>query len=409
MIFKESIRMRIVQKLKPIDILITIAYCAISAFIYTGFFFPDPYTIHQFNPISINLILITVRILIPILLIGILALYYLVRFKVISMKALGLSLVTTTICLMIVIIVGFIFYTRKDNLEKIYKEYHPYLQLIPRDVSLESMDDPKAISIACLGGSTTEFVDSNGQGWPERLQDSFRDKTKGKIVNFYNLGRQWYSTLHTLINYEANIRHYKPDIIIVMHTINDLLQNAERSYFSHNNFREDYGHFYGPVNRIITERDFWTSKFGSIKLWYTTPRTMLELYDFQGLRSFHRNLDTLIDIAEIDGTRIVLMTQPYLIKKNMTDKEKSMLYMVNVETYGQDSYWSYDSALRGMEAYDNEVRAIARDRNTYLIDLEKEIPKTVEYFTDDVHYTNRAFERIAEVVERELIKQSIIR
>jgi hypothetical protein len=79
----------------------------------------------------------------------------------------------------------------------------------------------------------------------------------------------------------------------------------------------------------------------------------------------------------------------------MTDRELSSLSMLRFEAIGPRKAWSVGTARRGMERYNATLRKVARDRSLVLIDLEKAVPKTLEYFEDDVHYRDKAFDVIA--------------
>ena len=97
-------------------------------------------------------------------------------------------------------------------------DFHPYLQLNPKSVQLDS----NQINILCLGGSTTEFKDTQGRGWPERIESLLRIRLGKNNLRLHNLGRQWYTTQHTLIYYATALRAFKPDAIIIMHTIKEI-------------------------------------------------------------------------------------------------------------------------------------------------------------------------------------------
>ena len=50
------------------------------------------------------------------------------------------------------------------------------------------------------------------------------------------------------------------------------------------------------------------------------------------------------------------------------------------------------------------IKSIAISRNTYFIDLEAIIPKSLDFFKDEVHYTDKALDLIAITVSSELNK-----
>jgi hypothetical protein len=123
-------------------------------------------------------------------------------------------------------------------------QVHPFLQLAPvvEGAGLDQASD--SFRIFCLGGSTTEFADSSGRDWPSRVEENLRKRLGRSDIRVLNCGRQWYTTLHMLILYESSLRQYRPDAIVLMETINDLLVNAFA--LQRRPFQFDYGHFYGP-------------------------------------------------------------------------------------------------------------------------------------------------------------------
>jgi lysophospholipase L1-like esterase len=92
----------------------------------------------------------------------------------------------------------------------------------------------------------------------------------------------------------------------------------------------------------------------------------------------------------------------------MTEEEKAKLRMVNVETYGPKTKWSYMTALKGMQQYNEKIVEIAHEREVNLIDLDKALPKTTEYFNDDVHYTEKAYDLIANFIANKIIEHKMI-
>src|SRR4030042_6026680 len=397
------------MKINFFDIIVLSIITIALVFFYIGFYYPDEMI---FNGFVLKLLLYAIRFLFPFLIIGVLWVYIGLRNGKINKSSVILTVISVVISLIIVLHVGLIRYSLKNYMADKTSQFHPFLQLMPNLIDTAALRDTSTYRIGCIGGSTTEFKDKQGVGWPEYLGRYF-NKTKGlQKIQVFNFGRQWYSTLHILIHYQTNIRPYRPNVVILMEAINDLLHNADQSYFSAGPLRNDYGHFYGPVNRIARGTGFFEEYFCNrlLKLWYQKlkPREVLELNSFPGLASYKHNIQTIIDLARLDGTTVVLMTQPTLIKENLSPEEKPLLHMVNVETVGKNSRWSYASAQRGMDQYNNVMRSIATDRNVALIDLEKTVPKSTEYFYDDVHYQDKAYPLIVKTVADALISKSII-
>jgi uncharacterized membrane protein YhaH (DUF805 family) len=387
------------RSLKLADVIVLAIITAAAVYLYAGFFSPDPYIL-SYGP-NPRKILWIIRIVLPILYIGLMISYIRVRSGRIQPGALLLMAVTTVVCLCLSYMAADFYYQRWFDRHR--PSYHPYLQLVPPAPVTKTDSSAGDIRVYCLGGSTTELPDSSGIDWPSRVESIFHYAYGMRSVRVYNLGREWYTSLHTLINYETNLREKRPAVILYMEAVNDLLQNADFSYFSRGRFRDDYGHFYGPVNRIIDRRTLWRYLSEVVsRLWYSRPRRIIDTGTFPGLAPYRRNIQTLIDLARSSGSTVVLMTEPCLMKQNMSDEEMASVGMLRVEAINDSEVWSPATVLNGMEEYNGALRDLARDNHLCLIDLEKEVPKSLTFFRDEVHYRDTAFSVIAPFVAERL-------
>lgn len=375
----------------------------IMIYLYAGLYDSDPYFYGPGAEWGLRSVLWGARILMPIAV----TLIYLIVTRTSSRPTLGSTLIILCGIIMGLLLayvpVSHIYYSKgRFNMQA---QYHPALQLVPPAYQPRAVPAGRTpLRIFCLGGSTTEWTDSHGKDWARRVEEILRARERSSVeVEVHNFGREWYTSQHTLINYTVNLKRYKPDVILVMHSINDLLVNADFSYFSGGPFQEDYRHFYGPLTRIFTRKDL----FGMIQdklnsAWYYPHRREITTSDFPGLISFRRNLEALGDVASADDVQTVFMSEPTLLKTSMREDERAALTMVHREAVGPEYQWSVETARVGMELYNDEIRTVAEERGYSFIDLEKVIPKSLQYFRDDVHYTDAAFPLIAEHVAAEL-------
>ena len=232
-------------KFSGIEYIFGIVIIALAAYFYIGFYFPDDYTL-AFGLFPQSILWI-VRIFFPIIITTAIVLYSRVRRKKTDYKV----VVVLSTAVFFATIVGYHIADRiyQDWFDRHRNKFHPYLQLVPQKYILRNDPSPDRVKIFCLGGSTTELTDSHGKDWESRVETILKNRFGNYHVEVHNLGREWYTSLHTLINYETNLRQHKPSIILIMQSVNDLLHNADFSVFSHDFYREDYGHFYGPVNQ----------------------------------------------------------------------------------------------------------------------------------------------------------------
>jgi hypothetical protein len=394
--------------LKIPDWIILAAVGSAGIWITIGFYHTDPYASDHW-PVLSQWVVWPARILIPAGVTVLLWMYARIRTgKTAALNALVFCV--TLIFLMLVLYpVADLRYHRSMAKRHNQDRAHPFLQLTPAAQSAGLGRDGDSFRIFCLGGSTTEFADSSGRDWPSRVEENLKMRSGRSDIRVFNFGRQWYTTLHMLILYETNLRPYHPDAVILMETINDLLVNVDFSTFSGGPFRPDYGHFYGPLTRVFNHKGLLPAAAEFLEhYWYFTPRTVVEQDSFPGLLSFKRNLNTLIDLARMDGTKVILMTQPNLYSDSISTAGKRSLRMLNQEAIGPDKQWSYRTALNGFRQYRRALLEIAAERGVICIDLESRIPKTTDYFYDDVHYQNRSFDLVAGIVSEGLIEGKVV-
>jgi len=393
-------------KYTPGEMIVLCGVGLASAFLYAGFYFPDPHFMMQQGRRAL-LLLFALRLGLPCVALFVLGLNHQVKRG--RLKTAHVVLLVVALLLGGIVCYPVLALVHARSFKAGLSQYHPYLQLAPHDADLKPGEKGDEMRVFCLGGSTTEFTDSKGKGWPVRLEGELRARLGTEHLRVYNQGRQWYTTLHTLINYQTNLRQHKPDVVIVMHTINDLLHNADFSYFSGGRFRQDYGHFHGPVSRMVRRQGLPAAAVSALgSLWYHEERRVIDEPGFRGERPFAQNLNTLIDLAQADGARVVLMTQPSLYAETASDDVRKALYMLNVEAVGPDAKWSYETARRGFVRYGEIIRQVAQERDVTLIDLEQSIPRTLDFFSDDVHYTDKAFDVIASAVASVLVDSGVV-
>lgn len=397
-------RLRTARHLSLTDLFVLGLIIIAASFFAVGFFFDDPILTGPGSQGIHRLMALTLRtagiLSVPVLA----ALYLCVRWRRLSAANLLIAAlaVLATALVSYPVFIEF-FYSKTQGALK--ANFHPYLQIKPPPFELRTKSEKsQPLRIVCLGGSTTARPDSRGRRWTEMLEERLTAQCLECNVEVYNQGMDWYTSLHSLINYATNVRASKPDIVIVMHAANDLMHNFDFSQLSNGAFRNDYGHYLGPVVRLIQRGGPLAEAYGHFrKHWFAPERRYITLKTFPGLQPFRQNLMTMRGLAVADGAELVLMTEAYLYRSDLTQEERQRLSMYNFEAHGMDVRLAYESIERGMKEYDDTIRELAVAGALPLIDLERAIPKTLEYFDDDVHFTDRAFPIVAAAIEEKVL------
>lgn len=124
-----------------------------------------------------------------------------------------------------------------------------------------------------------------------------------------------------------------------------------------------------------------------------------------GLEEYRKNINAIIDIAQFRSVRIIFMTHPSLWKKDMTEQEKNLLWLVCTEGLKSKKCYSEKALMRGMQAYNDALLQVCRARGVECIDLGKILPKSSTIFYDDVHFTDKGSLMAADVIFNYFIKK----
>lgn len=258
--------------------------------------------------------------------------------------------------------------------------------------------------ILCLGGSTTwgHHLEAE-QTWPFMLEQ--RLGKLGYDVEVINAGRPWYTTVHSITNYATHMRYYNPDVVVVMHGVNDLARSFPASHEPPAEW--DYGSYQGPMKNVLSG---YRANNRSAKRWNlnplhlmrstaiyrlafdrsgssTKPDQRLSRDDFPTLKSFRAHLDYLTRLCLDDHRAVVLATQAHVYEREdmgtlpAFDSTMRQTYMKTRSGAVADAA-SLRSAMRIVR---NTVTDVARLRGVAVADAQQAIGSDAKYFIDDFH------------------------
>jgi lysophospholipase L1-like esterase len=122
------------------------------------------------------------------------------------------------------------------------------------------------------------------------------------------------------------------------------------------------------------------------------------------LAEYSDNVNTLIDLAEANNVRIILVTQPSIWNDGLTQAEQELLWL----GWGPDKqfYYSVEALAEGMAAYNQKLLEVCETRQVECIDLAAMLPKDSSVFYDDVHFNENGAEQVAATVANYLLDHS---
>lgn len=153
------------------------------------------------------------------------------------------------------------------------------------------------LRILFLGGSTT------GTDYPSFVRQQLEPELGA--VTVYNLGFDRHSSLHSLYKFWTYVDEIQPDLVVVLHNVNDFYRGFTPPRYALPEYRADYSHYAGAMNL------FWSrgkSRFDQRPVFYARPALRLTGRldppdrSFTGmLRSLAAGSEVLRALAEATG------------------------------------------------------------------------------------------------------------
>jgi hypothetical protein len=265
------------------------------------------------------------------------------------------------------------------------------------------------------------------------LEKRLKSEYPALKIEVQNVAAEWHTSQHDLIKLMFDAREFSPDLVIMFHGINDLIRSFGENVFSEGPYRQDYRHYFGAATNLArpgrtamnffnTAGGHWCSDFrfqqvriagpegnglnGMLTMFFPKSQAV-EFTDWQSLPAFERNEREFVRIARQSGMEVMLATQPSLFRTDLSKADQEVLIFAKTHQ-SQGKHASLDSMVAGMQKFNDVTRKIAKDEPIAFVDLEKEVPKTTEYVYDDVHFTRRGNERVAEVIGDEIVRAELI-
>jgi lysophospholipase L1-like esterase len=275
------------------------------------------------------------------------------------------------------------------------------------------------LTIAFLGGSTTEctYVDEQDR-FPYLVGRLLEQKTHLK-VNSYNAGHSGNNTLHSLNVLLNKVVNLKPDIVVMMHNINDLaILMYEKTYWNTNPSRspiiekkpnfKTVGKDLEQTFHLIRDLTFPNLSREVKKIWRFGRQSQGdEFKEVRGkkitinqdllVREISLNLRTFINICRARGIIPVLMTQPSRLTDHPDPLIKKLMH--GLETSQGITYAEFKGAF---DRLNQTIRDLGAKNHLLVIDLAQEIPPVKENICDVAHLNDRGSRLVAARIAADL-------
>jgi len=274
---------------------------------------------------------------------------------------------------------------------------------------------PGTFRILIVGASTTESSQQDPKdAWWGLLEKKLQQQPElaGKPVQVLAFGQGGFevSDINTWLKHE--LHELNPDLLITLVGVNDVAFPAHSDsdlpgMYRLRGFLRKVSQIYRHASVIKLK---WSVARGLAVNWITA-KDMMELAaklralplsepasrNPDPLPRFANGVHSVISLARQNNTPVLLLGQPVLWKEKMNEAEDSVRWFRHYE--GQEAYqasgaWMYHE----MQRFNDAQRKAAAETGSCFVNLDEVVPKSLDVYYDDCHYTDAGSIKVAEAV-----------
>jgi lysophospholipase L1-like esterase len=288
-----------------------------------------------------------------------------------------------------------------------------------------SSDRSSEYRILAIGGSTTEcFAQDQPNTWTALVQTELAQTQDGRSVWVGNAGHGGHGSREHVLAMRYMLDQYNPDAVIIMMGGNEMESLQGPDYdpdFVYNDTKMQglaSSFFESPIPPIKSLAQF-TPRNTALWTFFKASRNRIfpanngdliqtvegyrqlqearqnawlvvnEMPDLQvGLEGYRNNILEMIRLAREHNTHLVFMTQPTLLKSEMSPEENNRLWAGWFGPRELNAYWSPGVLGKAVDAHNQTLLAVCKEEGIDCIDLASMLPKTIDIFWDQVHFTD---------------------
>lgn len=284
----------------------------------------------------------------------------------------------------------------------------------------EDLANPKPqgeFRIFLVGGSTAECLSvDDSQAINTVLQNELtRSIPAGQTVKVYTAAKSGDRSYDHIAMIVHRLVHLEPDMIVVFAGFNDLnasMKNADYLHYRNNGNESKLAgrtlammlvtefelgrrvHYLmkslvGKTDRqVFEEIPVKTDYKEKVKVRLSVP--VSDELPRTNPAAYRLNLSTIEGVARAHGIQLLFMTQPSSWNSQIDPSIRNWHWM----TYRAGTTYREDSMDAALTMVNNVTREVSTERGVPLLDLAKTIPKSTEFFIDDVHFNVKGAQEI---------------
>jgi len=285
-----------------------------------------------------------------------------------------------------------------------------------RSPEIQGKKGENTFRIVCLGGSVAyDTRVSMEDSWAFQLQEKLKEAYSVTNIEVVNAGIPGRTSADSLVNLGLRVIPLEPDVVIIMHGVNDQKPNRYPA------FQPDYSHWYRywcqekktclfmKLFNCLIDKSLLASHIryrlrfllnpNLKENWRGEPLKRYDTVSERGLDAYRNNLISMIGMCRLHNIKVIIATVGNSLDEN-GDWNPGMGTRNPLVFYHE--CLTLEGIRDGFKQYNRINREVARDYGCRLIDIDRSLPKGKLFFQDDVHFTARGSHKVADIITKGL-------
>lgn len=260
--------------------------------------------------------------------------------------------------------------------------------------------------VACVGASTTFglYAPDDAHTWPALLEGKLR--AAGAKVEVLNCGTPAWTSRQSLTNLEMAIFAMKPDVVVIYHNHNDLLENHDPQYQADSQV-EDWRALYREPPSSLLEK---SALLRFAKSRFKAPKELLEkrpALDPAGVAAFERNMRRLVRRCQEQGARTLLCTYPHAYRPTYAESKAAGVPELE-QWFDFGCPLEYPVFMEGLAKHDEIIRRVGAETKAPVLDLHALVPDDVKNYKSPIHHSVPGEQVVSDLVAKALAEHRLL-
>ncbi len=260
------------------------------------------------------------------------------------------------------------------------------------------------------GSSVFDINATEGKDWPHLVEKALKDKGFSD-VEVINAGIPSHASFDSVGRLFSEGHTFNPDYVVLYNAWNDIkyfrtdepLLRFFKPYLESSDPLLNYQNF---LDKFLCEHSQLYVRLRTKYYLWRFPRNdqgleaegiFLDRVNDSKLKQYKLNIEMFVDLARNIKAFPILMTQARLITKEINEIQKAKIHYRSAKL-------THEAIYEAFQRTDEIIKGVAKEKNVFIIDASFALTGKDEFFTDEVHTTDKGSEVLANLTASELSK-----